>query len=289
MDFRNRRTLGLIIGLVVLLVACGACFFLGRGALGGLSGLFGGGGEGGLLGGGDQPGELGRMYAALEIDQDGCPLQTTDQFYSGETIYAGAEESFIPRGTTVFMRLYYEGEPIEDTDEIQADQDLNTCIWFEFTPGPAGFEPGQYQAELIVNGNRADAINFEVLPGSAETGGLPATGLEGVQLGQVVTAAEVDLDGCPAGAQQVFFSGEPVYLGVTESVIPAGTEIFANLLQDGQVVETTEPVVAEQDLQTCVWFVFEGTGSSAGLDPGDYTVELYVNGARMDSVIFSVQ
>jgi hypothetical protein len=285
MDLKKLLPIGLIL---LLIVVAAICIFGGLGTIGR--------GLGGLLGGGDDnlantgAGELGQMYTALEVDQDGCPVETAGEFYSDESIYAGVDESTIPAGTSIFMRLYHEGQPVEDTDVLEADQDLRTCLWFEFTPtGAAGFEPGNYEAELFVNGNSADAITFEVLDEGA-AGELPAqSGLEGIDFGRVTTTSQVDQDGCPLDQVSEYRSDEPVYVAIDESFIPKGTEIFVRLYQEGEIVEDTEPIVAEGDLETCAWFEFQGNSLSGGLEPGFYEADVVVNGEIADTVEFEVQ
>ncbi|MBZ0302806.1 MAG: hypothetical protein K8J31_23885, partial [Anaerolineae bacterium] len=78
-------------------------------------------------------------------------------------VYIVAPYSDVPAGTSVFVRLYQDGTPIEDTSEIQADQDYhNTCLNFVFEPIEGTFDPGSYEAEFFVNGNPAQSVNFEI-------------------------------------------------------------------------------------------------------------------------------
>jgi hypothetical protein len=107
--------------------------------------------------------DLGQLVSASSIDRDGCATSTTASFEATEPVYVVAEDSSVPRGTSVFVRLYHEGQPIEDAPEITADQDYNsTCINFIFEPEGRAFDPGSYEAEFIVNGNPADSVNFEI-------------------------------------------------------------------------------------------------------------------------------
>jgi hypothetical protein len=109
---------------------------------------------------------LGNLVSATGIDRNGCPTQVTANFdESDQPIYVVAEGSDIPEGTTVFVRLYRDGQPVEDADQIRADQDYdNTCIYFAFEPdgGARSLQPGDYEAEFVVNGNPADSVQFEI-------------------------------------------------------------------------------------------------------------------------------
>lgn len=108
--------------------------------------------------------DLGTLVTASSLDRDGCATNTTSTFSKSGPIYVIAENSSVPRGTTVFVRLYYQNKAIEDLPLITADQDYNnTCINFVFeTTQGASFQTGQYEAEFIVNGNQGPSINFQV-------------------------------------------------------------------------------------------------------------------------------
>lgn len=231
-----------------------------------------------------QQGQLGQPFAALRVDANGCPVNTTDTFYSTDTIYAGFERSQIPSGTGIFARLSQDGQALEDTDEITADRDLTGCVWFEFRPtGARGFEPGRYTVDFYINGNPADQIDFEVVDqGTGSSQG----GQTALDLGRLTTASGVDRQGCAIDREDRFRSGDQIYVAFDRSLIPAGTDLYARLIGDGRVLEETQTISAEQDMDTCVWFVFEDV---RGLDPGSYEAEVVVNGSVADRVNFDVE
>jgi hypothetical protein len=271
----------LIIGAVIVLCLC-VVFIGGRSLLGGVSNILGGGGPSGV------EGQLGRMYVASEVDREGCPITTDTRFESDEIIFVGLDESQVPAGSSLFVRLYREGRPVEDTQAIQADRDLRTCVWFQFEPaGSTGFVPGSYEAELYVNGNPADSVTFQVTESRAG-GLLPGTGSQNVQLGRVYTSSEIDQNGCPLDDVYEFYPDEPVYVSIDRSDIPRGTEMFARLYENGRTIEDTDVIYADRDMQTCVWFSFE-SGRGGGLQPGSYEVEIFVNGRAVEVVDFIVR
>lgn len=105
---------------------------------------------------------LGRPVTAFDVDSDGCAVDQTTDFRATDEIWVVAPNSDMPSGTGVFVRLYREGEPIEDSREIVANQEYNnTCINFIFESAN-GFDRGSYKAEFYVNGNAADTVSFEV-------------------------------------------------------------------------------------------------------------------------------
>jgi hypothetical protein len=107
---------------------------------------------------------IGQPVSAVSVDRDGCPTQTTASFDVNEDVFVVAPNSDIPSGTSVFVRLYQNGAPVEDTTEIMADQNYtNTCLNFQFEPIDGPFDPGQYEAEFIINGNPGPTVSFEML------------------------------------------------------------------------------------------------------------------------------
>ena len=106
---------------------------------------------------------LGNVVAAANVDREGCPTDTTTTFNTDDTIYVGVTNGDIPEGTDMFARLFYEGEPLEDTDVITADADYS-CVAFAFeaTSGAEVLESGSYEAQLFVNGNPGDSVSFDV-------------------------------------------------------------------------------------------------------------------------------
>lgn len=108
---------------------------------------------------------VGRLVSSSGLDSDGCPVDSVSSFNRSDSVYIVAENSDVPAGTDVFARLSREGQPIEDSVLITADQDYeNTCIYFEFeaTSTAEVLDTGSYEAQLIVNGNPGPSVDFRV-------------------------------------------------------------------------------------------------------------------------------
>jgi hypothetical protein len=106
---------------------------------------------------------IGEVLAGTSVDNEGCPTSETTTFDQSDTIYFGAVNSDIPQGTDMFARLYFNGQPIEDTDVITADADYSCAAFaFEATTGAEVLESGDYEAQLFVNGNPGDSASFEL-------------------------------------------------------------------------------------------------------------------------------
>lgn len=108
--------------------------------------------------------EIGDLVVASSIDNNGCAADRSNSFSTGDTIYIVAEDSDIPASSTLFVRLYANGEAVEDSQELTADDDyIDTCANFLFEPVEgASFDAGEYEAELFVNGNPHGTVSFNV-------------------------------------------------------------------------------------------------------------------------------
>jgi hypothetical protein len=108
--------------------------------------------------------DIGDLVVASSIDNNGCAADRSDSFSTGDTIYIVAEDSDIPASSTLFVRLYANGEAVEDSQELTADDDyIDTCANFLFEPVEgASFDTGEYEAELFVNGNPHGTVSFNV-------------------------------------------------------------------------------------------------------------------------------
>jgi hypothetical protein len=112
---------------------------------------------------GDTNIQLGTPVSAVSVDRNGCATDTTSTFSTNDSIYVVAPNSTVPRGTTVFARLYRDNNAIEDAPQITADKDyIQNCIYFVFQPTGADFTPGEYEAQFYVNGNAASSVTFNV-------------------------------------------------------------------------------------------------------------------------------
>lgn len=107
---------------------------------------------------------LGEIVSAGSINDLGCAENFDSTFDQADRIYIVAEDSDFPQGTDVFVRLYHNGDAIEDAPEITADRDYeNTCVNFLFVPEDGEiFGEGEYEAEFFVNGDEAGSVTFVV-------------------------------------------------------------------------------------------------------------------------------
>lgn len=105
---------------------------------------------------------LGEVVAAENIDRDGCAVDVTDRFDNDDAFYIVLQDSAIPEGTSVFVRLYQDGIAVEDTDELIAQQDYsNVCVNFVFENDDE-WDSGEYEAEFFINGTAYQSVSFAV-------------------------------------------------------------------------------------------------------------------------------
>ncbi|HRW06428.1 MAG TPA: hypothetical protein P5121_15095 [Caldilineaceae bacterium] len=108
--------------------------------------------------------DLGRVVMAEGIGADNAPVGETDTFNDTQDyIYMVAEADYIASGTTLFARWYRDGEPIEDSSEITANQNYeNTYIEFHLENLQDRMETGDYSVQLFANGNPIEEVAFTV-------------------------------------------------------------------------------------------------------------------------------
>lgn len=108
--------------------------------------------------------EIRDLVVSSGIDQNGCAIGRQTSFGVDDTVFIVAEDSDVPAGSTLFVRLYANGKAVEDSQELTADDDYsNTCVNFLFEPvSGATFDAGSYEAELFANGNPQGTVSFGI-------------------------------------------------------------------------------------------------------------------------------
>jgi len=135
----------------------------------------------------------------------------------------------------------------------------------------------------IVPTQSGNEFGDPVVPGDGAAAG-------GVVLGRLVTAANIDADGCPVDLTDQFNTTDSVYVVIEDSDIPAGTTVFARLFREGTPTEDADTITADQDYtNTCIYFVFEPTTTAEVLEPGFYEAQVIVNGNPGERVGFEIR
>jgi|GEM_PF-778380 len=108
---------------------------------------------------------LGPVVAAQAVDRDNCAVDATTRFATNQPVYVVLADSKLPKGTTMFARLYKDGVAVEDTKELTAQSDYNNvCVNFVFKPSQSAqvWTAGSYEAEFFVNGNSYRSTSFDI-------------------------------------------------------------------------------------------------------------------------------
>jgi hypothetical protein len=120
---------------------------------------------------------------------------------------------------------------------------------------------------------------------------VPSTAASGAELGRLVTAESIDTanHNAPVNETTTFNSlNQAIYAVVEAQRIDAGTTMFARWSRDGKPFEDSEEIKADKQYQdTYVEFHLEPTNKA--IDPGSYTVQVFVNGNPAKQANFTVQ
>jgi hypothetical protein len=130
-----------------------------------------------------------------------------------------------------------------------------------------------------------------LLNNSSTTTQNPSTATSGAELGRIVTAQSIDTanHNAPVNETSTFNSlNQAIYAVVEAQRIDAGTVMFARWSRDGKPFEDSSEVKADKQYQnTYVEFHLEPTNKA--IDPGSYTVQVFVNGNPAKQANFTVQ
>jgi len=130
-----------------------------------------------------------------------------------------------------------------------------------------------------------------VVPTSSETErDTSANDEDGIELGNIVTASNLDSNGCATDTTDTFDADDIVYVVAEDSQVTEGTQVFVRFFYDGEMYEESEVITADQDYDsTCIGFTLEPDSLNA-LREGVYEVQFIVNGnPAEESVNFEVE
>jgi len=108
-------------------------------------------------------------------------------------------------------------------------------------------------------------------------------------LGDIVTAEGIGANAEPVNETNTFSSSQDFIYAVVEAQrIEAGTTMYARWSRDGQPFEDSSEIKADQDYEnTFVEFHLENLQDS--MDPGQYMVQIFVNGNPTKQAEFTVR
>jgi len=126
----------------------------------------------------------------------------------------------------------------------------------------------------------------------AQSPSIPSTTTAaGAELGRIVTAESIDTanHNAPVNETSTFNKlDQTIYAVVEAQRIDPGTTMFARWSRDGKPFEDSTEIKADKQYQnTYIEFHLEPTNKA--IDPGNYTVQVFVNGNPAKQADFTVQ
>ena len=126
---------------------------------------------------------------------------------------------------------------------------------------------------------------------STQSPSTPGTATAGAELGRIVTAESIDTanHNAPVNETSTFNKlDQTIYAVVEAQRIDPGTTMFARWSRDGKPFEDSDEIKADKQYQnTYVEFHLEPTNKA--IDPGSYTVQVFVNGNPAKQANFTVK
>ncbi|MEZ4731994.1 MAG: hypothetical protein R3E79_33165 [Caldilineaceae bacterium] len=112
---------------------------------------------------------------------------------------------------------------------------------------------------------------------------------QGVELGRVVMAEGIGEQNSPVEITDTFSASQDfIYMVAEADSIERGTTMFARWSRDGEPFEDSSEVTADRDY-TNTYIEFHLENLEARMEPGDYSVQLFVNGNPVETVDFQVE
>ena len=112
---------------------------------------------------------------------------------------------------------------------------------------------------------------------------------EGARFGDIVTAEGIGDQNAPIEVTDTFNASQDfIYVVAEADYIEQGTTMFARWSRDGEPFEDSSELTADRDYSdTYVEFHLENLEDR--MEPGDYSVQLFVNGNPVETVDFQVE
>lgn len=131
---------------------------------------------------------------------------------------------------------------------------------------------------------------IEELLGTGGTNVPENTATDSVEFGDVVTAAAIGSGNEPQQVRSEFsLDNDPIIYVVAEvQRVDAGTTLFSRWSRDGDVFEDSPSITADEEY-TDTYLEFHIEPIEGEFEPGDYTVQIYVNGNPGPSTEFTVE
>ncbi|HIQ06292.1 MAG TPA: hypothetical protein EYH31_11525 [Anaerolineae bacterium] len=221
---------------------------------------------------------LENVVLATQLDDDQRPVDQVEAYSPWDTFFASAQVADLAPGSEVTAR-WYRGDELIDEYSVRLEQGGSGYIGFRLQPKAGTRWPlGQnYRVDILLNDQTAGSLNFSVLP---PPDAIPS------RVRQVVTARAVDESFRPVEPSHVFAADETVHCAVNADLGQSSYLEAHWLYNNQQLPDGTAGFSAEANVQdTWIHFYLQPEGE---LQPGDYAVEIYLDGQLARRVDFVV-
>ena len=221
------------------------------------------------------PPAIGEVVVAESLDADYKPVNPTSTYTSDNTVInISVEVQNLVVGSVVEVRYKLDGEEYK-TSTTTADVAGSGYYGFTLT-ADSGLMPGDYVADVYLDGQLAKTVTFKVVPS-----GPPS-------IGAVVTAKGLDADYKPVDPTSTYAPMDTFYISVQVKNLVVGSNITVKYSYNGEFVPELDTTVTA-DKAGSGYYGFNLTPPSDGFPTGDYTAEVYLDDALMTTLAFSVQ
>ncbi len=113
--------------------------------------------------------------------------------------------------------------------------------------------------------------------------------IQGVSLGDVVTAEGIGENNAPVGVTDSFNASQDfIYVVAEADSIEQDTTMYARWSRDGEPFEDSAEITADQDY-TDTYVEFHLENLEGQFEEGNYSVQIFVNGNPTDAVEFTIE
>lgn len=202
------------------------------------------------------------VVTAQSLDENYKPVNPTSSYQPEDVISLSVHVENLVVGSTVKVEYKLNGEPYEESS-LAADEAGSGYYGFTLTPTEYGHMPGNYTADVYLDGTLVKTVAFTV------------AGDTKAEILGVVLAKGLTEDSAPIDPTNTFLPSEVVNVSVEIKNMVAGSEIhLVYTYEDGQTVEQTSTI----DVTGSGYLGFTFTPSAEGHPTGEYTLEVSLDG-----------
>ncbi len=221
------------------------------------------------------PPAIGEVVVAQSLDSDYKPVNPTSSYTTDDQVISvSVEVQNIEVGNVVEVKFKLNGQ---DYDTINTTANEAGSGYYGFTlTHPEGHSPGDYSAEVYLNGQLAKTVTFKIVPS-----GPPS-------VASAVAAKAVDENNKPVSPTSVFPPSDTIHISARVRNLIAGSEVTVKYYFEGEHVEALDTTLTSESAGSG-YYDFTVAPPTDGFPVGSYKAEVYLDGTLVNTVEFSVQ